>query len=164
MENKSLFKQNLRRAKWLFSNSGVLALGIEHFLAMVPATILVPIMVNNAIGETVIDMSLVLFTSGIGTILFTVFSKGRIPAYLGSSFAYIGLTIYLIESHVSPDVTPQMAYSYVGWSYIFSGALLSILSFLYKKPILTEYCHLFYPHPLSAPPSLLSVLNCPIRQ
>lgn len=133
MENISLFKQNLRRAKWLFSNSGVLALGIEHFLAMVPATILVPIMVNNAIGETVIDMSLVLFTSGIGTILFTVFSKGRIPAYLGSSFAYIGLTIYLIESHVSPDVTPQMAYSYVGWSYIFSGALLSILSFLYKK-------------------------------
>ena len=78
---------------------------------MMPATILVPIMVNN-IGANVIDMSLVLFTSGLGTIIFSLCSGKieiihehgkkrrvvkRIPAYLGSSFAYIGLTIYLLQ-------------------------------------------------------------------
>ena len=132
-EKKLTFKDIIRRIKWLFGNSGVVALGFEHFLAMVPATILVPILVNNTVGENVVDMSLVLFTSGIGTICFTIFSRGKIPAYLGSSFAYIGLTIYLIESQVNDGIAPEMAYSYVGWAYIFSGVLLVCLSFLYKK-------------------------------
>ena len=131
--NATKRRRFFRRARWLFGNSGIVSLGLEHFLAMVPATILVPIMVNNSVGETVVDLSLVLLTSGIGTIIFTIASRGRIPAYLGSSFAYIGLTIYLIESQMGAGVTPQMAYSYVGWSYVFSGALLVALSFLYKK-------------------------------
>ena len=122
-----------RRARWLFGNSGIISLGLEHFLEMVPATILVPIMENNAVGETVVDLSLVLLTSGIGTIVFALASRGRIPAYLGSGFAYIGLTIYLIESQMGAGVAPQMAYSYVGWSYVFSGILLVALSFLYKS-------------------------------
>lgn len=121
-----------RRVKWIFSRSGVLALSFEHFLAMVPATILVPILVNNSFGETVIDMSLVLFTSGIGTIVFIVASQGKIPAYVGSSFAYIGLTIYLIQENMNQGVTSAMAYSYVGWTYAFSGVLLVCLSLLYR--------------------------------
>ena len=69
-----------RRLKWIFSKSGVLSLAFEHFLAMVPATILVPLLVNNSIGASVIDVSLVLFCSGLGTIIFTIISKGNIPA------------------------------------------------------------------------------------
>lgn len=130
--NATKRRRFLRRARWLFGNSGIISLGLEHFLAMVPATILVPIMVNNTVGATVVDLSLVLFTSGIGTIIFALASRGRIPAYLGSSFAYIGLTIYLIESQMGTGVAPQMAYSYVGWSYVFSGILLVALSFLYR--------------------------------
>lgn len=122
-----------RRMKWLFSKSGVMALAFEHFLAMFPATILVPIMVNNAVGTTVIDMSLVLFTSGVGTILFIIISKGRIPAYLGSSFAYIGLTIYNLQEQMNDGVSPDLAYVYVGWSYIFGGILLILLSLIYRK-------------------------------
>lgn len=152
MKNKKLtFKDFMRRTKWLFSNSGVVALGFEHFLAMVPATILVPILVNNTVGENVIDMSLVLFTSGIGTICFTIFSRGRIPAYLGSSFAYIGLTIYLMESQIGDGIAPEMAYSYIGWAYIFSGLLLVLLSFLYKKSNIDRFLTFILPASVVGP-------------
>ena len=140
-----------RRAKWLFGKSGILSLGLEHFLAMVPATILVPILVNSSVGEPVIDTSLVLLTSGLGTILFTVISRGRIPAYLGSSFAYIGLTIYLIDSQSKGGIPPQMAYSYVGWAYVFSGFLLLLLSFLYKKDNIDRILTFILPASVSGP-------------
>ena len=80
----------------------------------------------------IIDMSLVLFTSGVGTIIFAVLTKGRIPSYLGSSFAYIGLTIYLIQEQMNAGVSHAMAFSYVGWAYVFSGITLVLLSFLYR--------------------------------
>lgn len=148
---KTNFKTFLRRTKWLFGRSGVMSLGFEHFLAMVPATILVPILVNNTVGQAVIDMSLVLFTSGLGTILFTIVSKGKIPAYLGSSFAYIGLTIYLIDSQVSTGIDPYMAYSYVGWAYIFSGVVLVLLSFLYKKKNIERFLSFILPASVVGP-------------
>lgn len=127
------FERFLRRLRWIFSRSGVLPLAFEHFLAMIPATILVPVLVNNSFGTTVIDISLVLFTSGLGTLLFLLLSRGAIPAYLGSSFAYIGLTVYLIEQRTAEGVPHAMAFSYVGWAYIFSGLLLFLLSVLYRK-------------------------------
>lgn len=132
-EKAERWERFFRRLKWVFSRSGVLALAFEHFLAMVPATILVPILVNNSFGETVIDMSLVLFTSGVGTIVFIIASGGKIPAYVGSSFAYIGLTIYLIQENMNAGATSALAYTYVGWAYAFSGLLLVILSLLYKS-------------------------------
>ena len=132
-ETESRGERFLRRLRWIFSKSGVLPLAFEHFLAMIPATILVPVLVNNSFGTTVIDISLVLFTSGLGTLLFLLLSRGAIPAYLGSSFAYIGLTVYLIEQRTSEGVSHAMAFSYVGWAYIFSGLLLFLLSILYRK-------------------------------
>lgn len=124
--------QCIRRLQWLFFRSGVIPLAFEHFLAMIPATILVPILVNNAFDTMIIDMSLVLFTSGLGTILFLLFSKGQIPAYLGSSFAYIGITMYIIEENLGENTSHAMAFSYVGWTYIISTVLLFLLSFLYR--------------------------------
>lgn len=122
----------LRRLNWFFSKSGIIALAVEHFLAMLPATIFVPLHVNETIGKTVIDLSLVLFTSGVGTIIFNIRSKGKIPAYLGSSFAYIGLTVYLMQEQLNGGISPEYAYIYVGWAYIFSGIFLVLLSVLYR--------------------------------
>lgn len=122
----------LRRLNWLFSKSGVITLAIEHFLAMLPATVFVPLHINETIGETVIDLSLVLFTSGAGTIIFNFISGGKIPAYLGSSFAYIGLTVYLLQEQLNGGISPEYAYIYVGWAYIFSGFILVLLSILYS--------------------------------
>lgn len=139
-----------RRLMHIFK-SGVILLGIEHFLAMFPATILVPLMVNNSFETTVIDVALVLLTSGVGTILFLIASKGKIPAYLGSSFAYIGLTIYLISGFQNQSVEPSMAYVYVGWAYLFAGVFLFILSKICKYRYITKILTFLFPTPIIGP-------------
>jgi uracil permease len=66
-----------------------LPLSLQHLFAMFGATVLVPFLVG-------LDTSVTLFTSGVGTLLYIVVTKGKIPAYLGSSFAFIaGLTVLL---------------------------------------------------------------------
>jgi len=117
-----------RKLNHLFFKSKVLPIGIEHFLAMFPATILVPLTVNALTNSNVIDVSLVLLTSGLGTIVFLLCSRLKIPTYLGSSFAYIGLAVFLINTMTNADISPQLAYSYVGWSYVFGSIILVLLS------------------------------------
>jgi uracil permease len=60
-----------------------LALSAQHLFAMFGATILVPYL-------TGLDPAVALVTSGVGTLLYLALTRGRIPAYLGSSFAFIG--------------------------------------------------------------------------
>lgn len=60
-----------------------LPLSFQHLFAMVGATILVPIL-------TGMSPSIALFCSGIGTLLYIVCTKAKLPAYIGSSFAFIG--------------------------------------------------------------------------
>ncbi len=141
----------LRWLRWIFSRSGVIPLALEHFLAMIPATILVPVLVNNAFDTMVIDMSLVLFTSGVGTIAFIIISKGAIPAYLGSSFAYIGLTIYLVQEQMNGGATHEMAFTYVGWAYLFSGIVLMLLSLMYRKKGIERFLSFLLPATVVGP-------------
>ncbi len=131
--------------------SGVMLLGVEHFLAMFPSTILVPLMVNNRFETTIIDIALVLLSSGLGTILFMFVSKFQIPAYLGSSFAYIGLTMYLISGFENQNVNPSMAYVYVGWAYIFAGVFLFILSIICRYKYITRILTFLFPAPIIGP-------------
>ena len=64
-------------------------LSIQHVFAMFGATILVPLLVNEAAGETVLTIPVALVMSGIGTLIYILCTKGKSPVYLGSSFAYI---------------------------------------------------------------------------
>lgn len=64
-------------------------LSLQHLFAMFGATILVPILVNSAAGETVLTIPVALVASGIGTLIYILCTKGRSPVYLGSSFAFI---------------------------------------------------------------------------
>jgi uracil permease len=57
-------------------------LSLQHLFAMFGATVLVPYLVG-------LDTSVTLFSSGVGTLLYILITKGKIPAYLGSSFAFI---------------------------------------------------------------------------
>lgn len=66
-----------------------MVLAIQHVFAMFGATILVPILVNAAAGETVLTIPVALVTSGIGTLIYILCTKGKSPVYLGSSFAFI---------------------------------------------------------------------------
>lgn len=68
--------------KWLL-------LSLQHVFAMFGATILVPILVNGACGTEVLSIPVALVSSGIGTLIYIVCTKGKSPVYLGSSFAFI---------------------------------------------------------------------------
>lgn len=61
-------------------------LSIQHLFAMFGATVLVPLIV----GTNVISTDIALFSSGVGTFIYILCTKGKVPIYLGSSFAYIG--------------------------------------------------------------------------
>lgn len=60
-----------------------LVLGLQHTFAMFGATVLVPIL-------TGLDVSTTLLMAGLGTLLFHFLTKGKVPAFLGSSFAFLG--------------------------------------------------------------------------
>lgn len=64
-------------------------LAIQHVFAMFGATVLVPILVNDAAGAEVLSIPVALFAAGLGTILYLICTKGRSPMFLGGSFAYI---------------------------------------------------------------------------
>lgn len=59
-----------------------IALSLQHLFTMFGATVIVPILVG-------IDPGIALVSSGLGTIVYLFVTKGKIPAYLGSSFAFI---------------------------------------------------------------------------
>ncbi|QEL11920.1 pyrimidine utilization transport protein G [Kushneria phosphatilytica] len=64
----------------------MLAMGAQHVVAMFGSTVLAPLLMG-------FDANLAIFMSGVGTLLFFVITGGRIPSYLGSSFAFIGVVI-----------------------------------------------------------------------
>ena len=61
----------------------MILLGFQHLFAMFGATVLVPLL-------TGLDVATTLLMSGLGTLLFHLITKGKVPAYLGSSFAFLG--------------------------------------------------------------------------
>ena len=65
-------------------------LSIQHMFAMFGASVLVPFMFG-------INPAIVLFMNGIGTLLFIFITKGKAPAYLGSSFAFIAPATMVID-------------------------------------------------------------------
>ena len=67
----------------------MMILAFQHVFAMFGATILVPILVNEAAGAEVIPISTALLTCGIGTLLYIFSTRGKSPVFLGSSFAFI---------------------------------------------------------------------------
>ena len=67
----------------------LIILALQHVFAMFGATILVPLLVNEAAGTTVLTIPVTLVMSGIGTLIYILCTKGKSPVYLGSSFAYI---------------------------------------------------------------------------
>ncbi|AZR74846.1 uracil permease [Anoxybacter fermentans] len=74
------------------SKPKLVTLGLQHAMAMFGATVLVPILTGLNVGVA-------LFTAGIGTLLFHLITKGKVPAYLGSSFAFIAPITLVIKEY-----------------------------------------------------------------
>lgn len=100
-------------------------LALQHVFAMFGATILVPIMVNTAAGEEVLTIPVALVTSGIGTLIYILCTKGRSPVYLGSSFAFIApLAAAYVKGGISGAMVGVMA---VGLVYVIFAILIHFI-------------------------------------
>ena len=100
-------------------------LSLQHVFAMFGATILVPILVNQAAGEEVLSIPVTLFASGLGTILYQLCTRGKSPVYLGSSFAFITPMILAFAKGGKAGVfTGIMA---VGLTYILVALLIKFV-------------------------------------
>lgn len=105
-------------AKWI-------VLALQHVFAMFGATILVPILVNSAAGETVLTIPVALVTSGIGTLIYILCTRGKSPVYLGSSFAFIApLSAAFLKGGISGAMTGIMA---VGLIYVIFALIIKLI-------------------------------------
>lgn len=124
---------NLNKVKSFFADNTMSA-ALDNVLAMFPSTILMPIIINTSLGFEAFSVSLVLFMTGIGTLVYLAVTGGKLPCYLGSSFAFIGVSIY-IASMVQTEmgVTDQNdIIAYISGAYLCSAVYLFILSALTK--------------------------------
>ena len=102
-----------------------IVLALQHVFAMFGATILVPILVNAAAGEVVLTIPVALVTSGIGTLIYLLCTKGKSPVYLGSSFAFITpIAAAFLKGGISGAMTGIMA---VGILYIIVALIIKFV-------------------------------------
>jgi uracil permease len=95
-----------------------LPLSFQHLTAMFGATILVPILLG-------IDPAIALLMNGIGTLIYSWITKGGIPAYLGSSFAFIAPTLLIISTYGS--------FGNAQAGFIFFGLFFVVISYVVKQ-------------------------------
>ncbi len=93
-------------------------LSFQHVIAMFSATILIPIIVG-------IPPSIALFTSGLGTLIYSLITKARVPVYLGSSAAFVGAML------AAQEATGSMAASQTG--LILVGLVYVLIAFIIRK-------------------------------
>lgn len=65
-------------------------LSLQHVFAMFGSTVLVPLIINQTAAVEVMNISMALFCSGVGTLIYIAITAAKVPMYLGSSFAYMG--------------------------------------------------------------------------
>lgn len=106
-----------------------LPLSFQHLFAMFGASVLVPFLFNGWAGTQVIDPALVLLMNGIGTLLYLFICKGKAPAYLGSSFAFLAPASSIIMS--STDVHSNFSRTLGG--FIVSGLTFMIIALIIGK-------------------------------
>ena len=104
-------------------------LGLQHMFAMFGATILVPLLSG-------LDVSITLISVGVGTLIFHLLAKGRVPAFLGSSFAFL-VGIQLITDPVNglfagTDMTQTEKLAYATGGIFVSGFVYILFALLIK--------------------------------
>lgn len=106
-----------------------LPLSFQHLFAMFGASVLVPYLFNTANKgdyKQVVDTSLVLLMNGIGTLIYLFLCKGKAPAFLGSSFAFIAPAISVLLG--KGDVVSN--FPKVLGGFIVAGAIFTITSII----------------------------------
>ena len=123
--NFSGFRQDKKERKMNKTTSRKLILGIQHVLAMFGATVLVPAL-------TGLNTSITLICAGLGTLLFHLVTKRKVPVFLGSSFAFMGGIMAVIgDSRAGdPDFLEKLA-SLKG-ALIIAGLVYAVFALIIK--------------------------------
>lgn len=122
-KNTKTFDEPIYDARTL-GTGRMLVLGIQHMFAMFGATVLVPII-------TGLDVSTTLLFAGLGTLLFHLITGRKVPAFLGSSFAFLGgyaaVAPLLSDGSSNKELLP-----YACFGVAVSGLLYLVLAFLFR--------------------------------
>lgn len=112
----------------------MLLLGLQHMFAMFGATILVPILVNGYFEGEGLSIQVTLFCAGIGTLFFHVCSKFKVPAFLGSSFAFLGgfASVAALDTGIYADMTMGEKLPYACGGVVVAGLLYVVLALIIK--------------------------------
>lgn len=134
----------------------MLLLGLQHLFAMFGATVLVPILVQSY-GLPLSIQTTLLF-AGLGTLLFHLCTKFKVPAFLGSSFAYLGgfATIANLEKYSGMQPEDKLAYALGG--VVIAGLLYLILALLFKS-VGTQKVMRYFPPIVTGPMIIMIGLN-----
>ncbi|MEM6159763.1 pyrimidine utilization transport protein G [Erwinia sp. P6884] len=100
-----------------------LVMGLQHAVAMFGATVLMPLLMG-------LDPNLSILMSGMGTLLFFVITGGRVPSYLGSSAAFVGVVI-AVTGYTGQGVNPALSVALGG--IIACGLLYTLIGFIVMK-------------------------------
>lgn len=112
----------------------MLLLGLQHMFAMFGATILVPILVNNYFEGEGLSIQVTLICAGLGTLFFHVCAKMKVPAFLGSSFAFLGgfATVANLDSGMYANMTMGEKLPYACGGIVVAGLLYLVLALVIK--------------------------------
>ena len=119
MSDKIDYSQGIYDARSL-GTPRMLILGAQHMFAMFGATVLVPLLTGLSVSTT-------LLCAGLGTLLFHFLCKGKVPAFLGSSFAYLGGFAIVTNNGEHPENLPYAcaAVAISGLVYVLFSCLIS---------------------------------------
>ena len=112
----------------------MLILGLQHMFAMFGATILVPILVNNYFEGEGLSIQVTLICAGLGTLFFHACSKLKVPAFLGSSFAFLGgfKMVADLDTGIFADMTMGEKLPYACGGIVVAGLLYLVLALVIK--------------------------------
>jgi uracil permease len=108
-------------------------LSVQHLFAMFGATVLVPSLLG-------VDPAICLLMNGIGTLLYLMITKGKIPAYLGSSFAFIAPSLAVIQAHADPAA----GYAAALGGFIAAGLVFTAVALIVRFAG-TRWIHVVFP-------------------
>ena len=136
----------------------MLLLGLQHLFAMFGATVLVPILVSSY-GLPLSIQTTLLF-AGLGTLLFHLCTKLKVPAFLGSSFAFLGGFEAVSQLNVGKfaDMTGEEKLPYALGGIVVAGLLYLVLALLFKL-VGAKKVMRFFPPIVTGPIIILIGLN-----
>ena len=153
----SVGQQPIRDARTL-GVPKMLILGLQHMFAMFGATVLVPILVQSY--GLPLSIQTTLFFAGIGTLFFHVCTKMKVPAFLGSSFAFLGgfAAMGAMDSGMYAAMEPAEKLQYACGGIVVAGLLYVVLAAIIKAVGVHRVMH-YLPPVVTGPIIILIGLN-----